>query len=70
MIKHRKISLKTTLILSYILVALTALSLFAWRSYSTTEKFMIKMAQENVHQLITSKNRILDMSFPEFERQL
>lgn len=69
MIRNQKISLKTTLILSYILVALTALSLFAWRSYSTTEKFMVKMAQDNVHQLITSKNKILDMSFSGIREQ-
>ncbi|MFB9276203.1 cache domain-containing sensor histidine kinase [Cohnella cellulosilytica] len=59
----RKIGLQTTLILSYILVALTALCLFAWRSYMTTEKFMTQMAQDNVHENITSKNKILDLIF-------
>ena len=39
--------------------------MFALRTYFTSERSMIQMAKDNVYQLVTSKNKILDMSFSE-----
>lgn len=61
--KRRKMRFQTTLIIYFILLVLIPLGLFAIRSYSTSEKVIIKMAQDNVYQLVIKQNEILDAMF-------
>lgn len=61
--KRRKMKFQTMLVLSFILMVLVPLGVFAARSYTTSKNSMVKMAQDNVYQMVIMENEILDAMF-------